>query len=37
MFKVKKTLEAMIDAGYLVYETKGKLIKVDIPKDFRCI
>ena len=35
--EVLQALEAMIDAGYLVYEEKGKLIKVDVPKDFCCI
>ena len=32
-----QALEAMIDSGYLAYEDKGKLIKVDVPKDFCCI
>ncbi len=27
----------MINAGYLIYKEKGKLIKVDVPKDFCCI
>ena len=32
-----QALEAIIDSGYLVYEDKGKLIKVDVPNDFCCI
>ena len=32
--EVLQALEAMIDCGYLVYEDKGKLIKMNIPKDF---
>ena len=32
--EVLQALEAMIDCGYLVYEDKGKLIKMYIPKDF---
>ena len=35
--EVLQALEAMIDCGYLVYEDKGKLIRVDVPKDFCCI
>ena len=32
-----QSLEAMIDSNYLVYEEKGKIIKIDVPKDFCCI
>ena len=32
-----QALEAIIDSGYMVYEEKGKLIKVEVPKDFCCI
>ena len=35
--EVLQALEAMIDCGYLVYEDKGKLIRIDVPKDFCCI
>ena len=35
--EVLQALEAVIDNGYLVYEDKGKLIRVDVPKDFCCI
>ena len=35
--EVLQALEAMIDCGYLVYEDKGELIKIDIPNDFCCI
>ena len=35
--EVLQALEAMIDCGYLVYEDKGKLIRIDLPKDFCCI
>ena len=35
--EVLQALEAVIDNGYLVYEDKGKLVRVDVPKDFCCI
>ena len=35
--EVLQALEAMIDCGYLVYEDKGKLIRIDVSKDFCCI
>ena len=35
--EVLQTLDAMIGCGYLVYEDKGKLVKIDAPKDFCCI
>jgi len=35
--EVLQALEAIIDNGYLVYEDKGKLIRVNVPKDFCCI
>ena len=35
--EVLQALEAIIDNGYLVYEEKGKLKRIDVPKDFCCI
>ena len=32
-----QALGSIIDSGYLVYEDKGKLVKVDISKDFSYI
>lgn len=35
--EILQSLEAILDNGYLVYEDKGKLIRLDVPKDFCCI
>ena len=34
--EVLQALEAMIDSGFLIYEDKGKIVKVKVPDDF-CI